>query len=269
MGERRLEGLVLKVGPLGEHDRLLTLLSDAEGVTRLAVPGARRPKSSLAAAAPLTLLELQVGGRSGLARVRQLRLQRSFANLGRRLETLAASQALSDLCLRLTADDDPIPGLLATVILHLERLELSELNRDEVLASAVQACVHLLTLGGYSLPLQCCCLTGTPLQPPLGQWHWRCSLIPEDGFAIGSQPQARLELNPSELALLQRLTRPDLPRRQNGDLMGPRRVWLRLLTVIDLWIQTHLQRRNRALAMLRDSLAMPGMGDHDGDDEGS
>lgn len=61
MGERRLEGLVLKVGPLGEHDRLLTLLSDAEGVTRLAVPGARRPKSSLAAAAPLTLLELQVG----------------------------------------------------------------------------------------------------------------------------------------------------------------------------------------------------------------
>ena len=102
MGERRLEGLVLKVGPLGDHDRLLTLLSDDEGITRLAVPGARRPKSSLAAAAPLTLLELQVGGRSGLARVRQLRIQRSFSRLGLRLETLAASQGLSDLCLRLT-----------------------------------------------------------------------------------------------------------------------------------------------------------------------
>ena len=70
MAERRLTGLALKVGPLGEHDRLLSLLSDAEGVSRFAVPGARRPKSSLAAAAPLTLLELQVGGRSGLARVR-------------------------------------------------------------------------------------------------------------------------------------------------------------------------------------------------------
>ena len=46
-GERRLNGLSLKVGPLGEHDRLLTLLSDQEGVTRLAVPGARRPRSSL------------------------------------------------------------------------------------------------------------------------------------------------------------------------------------------------------------------------------
>ena len=43
-GERRLEGLALKVGPLGEHDRLLTLLSDEAGVVRLAVPGARRPK---------------------------------------------------------------------------------------------------------------------------------------------------------------------------------------------------------------------------------
>ena len=177
MGERRLEGLVLKVGPLGDHDRLLTLLSDDEGITRLAVPGARRPKSSLAAAAPLTLLELQVGGRSGLARVRQLRIQRSFSRLGLRLETLAASQGLSDLCLRLTADNDPIPGLFSTVILHLERLESSELSRDEVLASTVQACVHLLTLGGYSLPLQSCCLTGAPLQPPLGQWQWRLLIV--------------------------------------------------------------------------------------------
>ena len=123
MAERRLEGLVLKVGPLGEHDRLLTLLSEAEGVSRLAVPGARRPKSSLAAAAPLTVLELQVGGRSGLSRVRQLRVQRSFSGLGRRLETLAAAQALSDLCLQMGADDDPIAGMLATLMLHLERLQ--------------------------------------------------------------------------------------------------------------------------------------------------
>jgi hypothetical protein len=117
MADRRLEGLALKVGPLGEHDRLLSLLSDAEGLTRFAVPGARRPKSSLAAAAPLTLLELQVGGRSGLGRVRQLRVLRSFSRLGQRLETLSAAQALCDLCLQLAADD-PVNGLLSTVLLH-------------------------------------------------------------------------------------------------------------------------------------------------------
>lgn len=253
MGERRLQGLVLKVGPLGEHDRLLSLLSDAEGVTRLAVPGARRPKSSLAAAAPLTLLELQVGGRSGLARVRQLRVEHSFSRLGRRLETLAAAQALCDLCLQLAADD-PIDGLLATVLLHLERLEQSSEDSTLILASTVQASVHLLTLGGYGLPWQTCCLSGVPLNPPLGQWEWRCSLLPEDGFAIDSQPGAAITLNPSELALLQRLTRPDLPRKQSGELMGPQPVWLRLLAVVEIWIRTHLPRRSRALAMLRETL---------------
>lgn len=253
MAERRLQGLVLKVGPLGEHDRLLSLLSDSEGVTRLAVPGARRPKSSLAAAAPLTLLELQVGGRSGLARVRQLRVHRSFSRLGRRLETLAAAQALCELCLQLAADD-PIDGLLGTVLLHLERLEHNAEDRCLVLASTVQAVVHLLTLGGYGLPWQSCCLTGEPLNPPLGQWDWRCSLLPEDGFAIDQQPGAAIALNPSELALLQRLARPDLPLRQNGELMGPQPVWLRLLAVVEIWIRTHLSRRSRALAMLRETV---------------
>ena len=269
MGERRLEGLVLKVGPLGDHDRLLTLLSDDEGITRLAVPGARRPKSSLAAAAPLTLLELQVGGRSGLARVRQLRIQRSFSRLGLRLETLAASQGLSDLCLRLTADNDPIPGLFSTVILHLERLESSELSRDEVLASTVQACVHLLTLGGYSLPLQSCCLSGMPLEPPIGQWDWRCSLLAEDGFAIDRQPGSAISLNPSELALLQRLCRPDLPRRRDGELMGPQIVWLKLLSVVEIWIRTHLPRSSKALAMLRESIIAAQVSQHGRDAESS
>ena len=81
MADRRLEGLALKVGPLGEHDRLLTLLSDQVGVIRLAVPGARKPKSSLAGAVPLTQLELQVVGRRGLPRVRQLRVQHNFGCL--------------------------------------------------------------------------------------------------------------------------------------------------------------------------------------------
>ena len=261
MGERRLEGLALKVGPLGEHDRLLSLLSDAEGVTRLAVPGARRPKSSLAATAPLTLMELQVGGRSGLARVRQLRVLRSFSRLGQRLETLSAAQAFCELCLQIAADD-PVEGLLSTLLLHLERLEMHGDDADLVLAGAVQACIHLLTLGGYGLPLQSCCLSGVPLEPPLGQWSWRCSLLPEDGFAIDSQPGAAMTLNPSELALLQRLTRPDLPRRRDGGLMGPQTVWLRLLSLIDVWMKARLNRRNRALSMLKGVMTMPDVGHH-------
>ena len=63
-----------------------------------------------------------------------------------------------------------------------------------------------------------------------------------------------MTMNPSELALLQRLTRPDIPRRRDGELMGPQKVWLRLLAVEERWIGVHLNRRSRALAMLRESL---------------
>jgi DNA repair protein RecO (recombination protein O) len=181
---------------------------------------------------------------------------RSFSRLGQRLETLSAAQALCDLCLQLAADD-PVNGLLSTVLLHLERLERHADNADLVLAGTVQASIHLLTLGGYGLPMQTCCLSGAPLDAPLGQWDWRCSLLPEDGFAIDSQPNSAIELNPSELALLQRLVRADLPRRQDGELMGPQRVWLRLLRVVELWVRTHLAHRSRALAMLRETLITP------------
>ena len=263
-GERRLNGLSLKVGPLGEHDRLLTLLSDQEGVTRLAVPGARRPRSSLAAAVPLSLLELQIGGRRGLARVRQLNVLRNFSYVGQQLETLATAQALAELSLMLVAGNDPLPGLLSTVLIHLERLEtLSQvhpLDLNTTLACSVQACVHLLALGGYGLPVQECCRSGLALEPPIGQWEWRCSLMQEEGFAIGSLPGAALELNPSELALLQRLLRPALPIRRDGELMGPREVWLRLLAVVECWIRTHLPHNLRALAMLRESLISAGDG---------
>ncbi|KGG29527.1 MULTISPECIES: DNA repair protein RecO [unclassified Prochlorococcus] len=257
-GERRLNGLSLKVGPLGEHDRLLTLLSDQEGVTRLAVPGARRPRSSLAAAVPLSLLELQVGGRRGLSRVRQLKVLRSFNSVGKQLETLAAAQALAELSLMLVGGNDPLPGLLNTLLMHLERLEaLSQAHPAQpntTLACSVQACVHLLALGGYGLPVQECCRNGTALEPPLGQWEWRCSLMPEEGFAIGALPGAAIQLNPSELALLQRLLRPALPMRRDGELMGPIEVWLRLLAVVECWIRTHLPHHMRALGMLREAI---------------
>ena len=159
------------MGPLGEHDRLLTLLSAEAGVIRLAVPGARRPRSSLAAAVPLTQMEVQVVGRRGLPRVRQLRVQHNFGAVGQRLETLAGAQALAELCMALVQDDDPLAGLLDTVVIHLERLET--ISRDQqsdctALASSVQACVHLLALGGYGLPLQNCCRSGDALIPPIG-----------------------------------------------------------------------------------------------------
>ena len=184
--------------------------------------------------------------------------------MGKQLETLAAAQALAELSLMLVAGNDPLPGLLNTLLMHLERLEaLSQAQPAQpntTLACSVQACVHLLALGGYGLPVQECCRNGTALEPPLGQWEWRCSLMPEEGFAIGALPGAALQLNPSELALLQRLLRPALPMRRDGELMGPPEVWLRLLAVVECWTRTHLPHHMRALGMLREAIISSGDG---------
>ncbi|MFN9870523.1 MAG: DNA repair protein RecO [Cyanobacteriota bacterium] len=254
MPESVLEGLALACGPLGESDRLLTLLSAEAGLVRLAVPGARRPRSSLAAAQPLTHLRLQVGGGGGLRRVRQLAVLRSFSELGQRLETLAAAQALAELALRLVPADDPAPGILADLLLQFGRLEevvRERCDRVEALATAVQGSVHLLALGGFALPLAHCCRTDAPLEPPLGNWDWRCSLLPGEGLAIGAVPGARVVLNASELALLQRLPRPAPPRRRDGALLGPQSVWLHLLAVVEAWCGEHLGRTPRAFRLLR------------------
>ncbi|WP_320668196.1 DNA repair protein RecO [Prochlorococcus sp. MIT 1307] len=256
--EQRIQGLSLKVGPLGENDRLLTILTNEKGVTRVAVPGARKPKSNFAAAAPFTFLDLQLGGRAELKRVRDVKVLRSYTKVGQQLETLAAAQALAELSLLLVANNDPIPGMLSTVLIHLERLIESEKNGETnsilTLAKSVQSCVHLLALGGYGLPIQNCCHSGLQLDPPIGKWDWRCSFIPEEGFAIGSIPNSAIQLNPSEFALLQRLLRPNLPKRKDGELMGPKEVWIRLLIVVENWINNHLPRNSSALKMLRESL---------------
>ncbi len=254
MPEQGIEGLVLSSKPLGENDRLLVVLSDSEGLLRLAAPGARRPKSSLAAAVPLAHLRLQIGGRSGLRRLRQLQMVRHYGTLGQRLETLAAAQALSELALALVPTGSPAPGMLGNLLMQLGRLEVLVSDASphlEALAVAVQGGVHLLALGGYALPLQSCARTGVALEPPLGHWDWRCSLLPAEGLAIGAIAGARVVLNASELALLQRLPRPSLPRRRDGELMGPQPVWLHLLDVIESWCQEHLGRQPRALRLLR------------------
>jgi DNA repair protein RecO (recombination protein O) len=55
----------------------------------------------------------------------------------------------------------------------------------------------------------------------------------------------------AQLALLQRLTRPHLPRRRDGELMGPEPVWLNLLQLLECWCREHLNRPIRALRLLR------------------
>jgi len=254
-GEVKLKGLCIKASPLGENDRLITILTDEQGIIRLAAPGARRPKSSLAAASPLTYLSLQIFGKRGLKSVRQIKIIKSYSGLGKNIESLAAAQAITELTYLLVGNNDKQQDYLSCVLAHLDRIDLHKISKEEnikMLSICIQSLIHLLAIGGINLPVQHCCKTGKPIVPPLGNWEWECYYLPNEGFSTTDNCQYTLKINASEIALLQRLLFPELPVKSNGELLGPKKVWLKILLIIETWISTQLGKELYSLKMLKE-----------------
>ena len=254
-GERRLEGLCIKASPLGENDRLITILTDDLGIFRLAAPGARRPKSSLASASPLNYLSMQIFGKRSLKSIRQIKIIKSYSGLGKNIETLAAAQAITELTFLLVGNNDKQQNYLSCVLAHLDRIHLYEVPKEEdikILSMSIQSLIHLLAIGGINLPIHHCCKTGEPIIPPLGNWEWSCYYLPNEGFSSIEDPQSNFKINASEVALLQRLLFPELPIKSNGELLGPKKVWLKILFIIETWIAAQLEKDLSSLKMLRE-----------------
>ena len=112
---------------------------------------------------------------------------------------------------------------------------------------SVQSLMHLLAIGGISLPLFYCCKTGKPINAPLGDWDWSCYFLPNEGFSTLTENNYFLKINASEIALLQRLLFPELPIKSDGELLGPRKVWQRILRIIEIWIPAQLGRELSSL----------------------
>ena len=254
-GEIRLKGLCIKATPLGENDRLITILSDQKGISRFAVPGARRPKSSLSAASPITYLDLQIFGRKNLKKVRQLKIIKSYNGLGKSIECLAAAQAITELSFLLVGNNDEQNNYLSTVLAHLDRIYNYKMQHEfdsKILAMSIQSLIHLLAIGGLSLPIYYCCKSGKPIHPPLGNWEWSCYFIPNEGFSTYEDSRSILKINSSEIALMQRLFFPDLPIKSNGELLGPVEVWIKILNILKSWIPAQLGKELSSLRILGD-----------------
>ena len=254
-GESRIEGLCIKATPLGESGRLITVLTDDQGIIRLAAPGARRPKSSLAAATPLTYLSFQIFGRKSLKSVRQIKIIKSYNGLGKNIECLAAAQAITELSFLLVGNNDKQQSYLSSVLIHLDRIYEYKNESEEdykMLSMSIQSLIHLLAIGGINIPVNLCCKTGASIIPPLGNWDWECHYLPNEGFSTIEDSQSLLKVNASEIALLQRLIFPELPIKSNGELLGPKKVWLRILSIVESWIAAQLEKELSSLKMLRD-----------------
>jgi len=201
-------GINLKSIPLGEADRLVTILTREYGLIRAVAPGARKQKSKLAGRSGLFVVNqlLLAKGRS-LDKITQAETLASYPGFGKDLSKLAASQYLAELVLCYALSGQPQEELYELFNEHLRRLEQLPSQTDQhsgssfVLAHLSQGIFHLLALAGIAPQLQLCCLTQRSINPDFADPNWRIGFSIEAGGTV-SLALKQSEVNKSESQLL-------------------------------------------------------------------
>ncbi|MGB3296345.1 MAG: DNA repair protein RecO [Phormidesmis sp.] len=176
-------GINLKAMPMGESDRLVTVLTKENGLVRASAPGARKHKSKLAGRSGLFVVNdlLFIKGKS-IDKLVQAETQRSFPGLSKDLAKLTASQYLAEIVLSQALTGQPQEELYYLLIEHLSRLESA--SRSTILPCLAQATFHLLALAGVAPEVFRCCLSRSLLTPTLGNPDWRAGFSVSSGGAI-------------------------------------------------------------------------------------
>lgn len=231
-------GINLKSMPLGESDRLVTVLTSEYGLVRAVAPGARKQKSSLRGRLELFVINelLIVKGRS-LDKIVQAETLESYPGLSKDLGKLTASQYLAELVLGLGLSEQPQMELYELLSEHLRRIErlpiATHTQPSIILSHLAHGVFHLLALTGFGPQVRICCSSGRSLVPNLTDPHWQVQfnfeaggVVVEDSGALDSFPHSRdrslsgaltqtrtsHSLNALELVLLQQLASSELAR---------------------------------------------------------
>ena len=238
-------GVNLKSMPLGESDRLLTILTQEFGLIRVVAPGSRKPNSKMVGRSGLFVVnELLISSGRSLDKILQAETLESYPGLSKDLARLTASQYLAELVLIQALSEQSQVDLFWLFCEHLSRLERSP--QAKVLAYLAQGIFHLLAWFGIAPQVQICCNTQQSIVPDLTNPNWRVEFnaaaggilgLPADGAAapISIQPRQQrvaealnlpshrtldnetkppigssMRLNAIELSLLQQLAQPNL-----------------------------------------------------------
>ncbi|MGP1373181.1 MAG: DNA repair protein RecO [Almyronema sp.] len=178
-------GINLKGSPLGESDRLLTILTQEQGLVRVVAPGARKHNSRLAGRSGLFVInQLLLAKGKSLDRISQAETVRSFPGLSSNLTKLTASQYLAELTLYQALSEQPQESLFCLLTEHLERLE--QATAAAVLPCLAQATFHLLALAGIAPQVHLCCITQEPIVPDLLDPDWQV------GFSLSAGGTVRI-----------------------------------------------------------------------------
>ena len=176
-------GINLKAMPMGESDRLVTVLTKEYGLIRAIAPGARKHKSRLGGRSGMFVVnELMFAKGKSLDKLIQAETLQSFPGLSRDLAKLTTSQYLAELALAQALTDQPQEELYSLLIEHLERIEAAA--KPDVLPCLAQATFHMLALAGVAPEVFRCCLSRSPLTIELGNPDWQVGFSVSSGGAV-------------------------------------------------------------------------------------
>lgn len=283
----KARGINLKGMPMGEADRLLTILTIERGLIRVIVPGARKHKSRLGGrSSQFVVNELFVVQGKRLDKLVQAETVRSFPGLSTELTKLTASQYLAELVLCQALSDQPQGELFALLVEHLQRLEQAQ--GDRVLACLNQGIFHLLALAGVAPEVRHCSLSQVPITPDFTQPDWQVGFSPATGGIIsptelekqpvpvaarepdgryanrrgGSygnrrspQPAETKSISALELALLQQLGNPELITGQataglESGSRAPQLLWQRIEHLLRYYAEYQFDRPIRSATLV-------------------
>ncbi|MEG4121710.1 DNA repair protein RecO [Microcoleus sp. N9_B4] len=264
-------GINLKSAPMGESDRVLTILTREFGLIRAVAPGVRKQRSTIGGRSELFVVnELLIAKGRSLDKITQADTVQSHPGLSRNLGKLAAAQYLAELAIASALSDEPQEELFWLLGEHLSRLERLS-DRTEIESAAVlvahlsHGIFHLLALAGLAPQVQVCCATRHPLIPNFTDPNWQTGFsIPSGGtFSLselanleaelsseigslyksasrsrqtnGSKHLTNFEINAKELAALQQLASPEL-----GEGIADRTTWVSVENILRQYAQYHL-----------------------------
>ncbi|MBE9101080.1 DNA repair protein RecO [Vacuolonema iberomarrocanum] len=176
-------GINLKSMPMGENDRLLTILTREFGLMRAIAPGSRKHESTLRGRSGLFVVNnlLLVPGKS-LDKIIQAESNASFPKLSQDLGKLTAAQYLAELCLYQALSDQPQEELFAALCEALTRLEAVE--GEMAIAILVEGIVQMLYLAGVIPEVERCSVTRKPIPPGSSDSRWRVGFHPAAGGVV-------------------------------------------------------------------------------------
>jgi len=193
-------GINLKSMPLGEADRLITILTREFGLIRVVAPGARKQNSKLRGLCGLFVVNqlLLAKGRS-LDKITQAETLESYPGLSKDLSKLAASQYLAELVLCHALSEQPQEELYELLNEHLRRLEqvpsraAGQSGASSVLALLSHGVFHLLALAGIAPQVQSCCVTQHSLTPDFSDPDWQVGFSVDAGGTVSLAPNESLD----------------------------------------------------------------------------